>query len=201
MDDGTFFRDVSSALWDDTERLADMDRMGIDVQVLSTVPIMFSYWAPIEAAADWSRTLNDHIMRIVDRHPLRFVGLGTIPMQDPAEAARELRRCRAIGLAGVQIGTHVEKLTLGERCFDAVWAAAEETDCAVFVHPWDMMGGDLMKKYFLPWLVGMPAETSLAICSMIFSGVFVRCALGAGNGNAGGCILGGLRYVFFLACC
>ena len=90
---------------------------------------------------------------------------------------------RELGLRGVEIGTHVdanaycnpkELRNLDDRSLDAVWSAAEEVGAAIFVHPWDMMGKERMPKYWLPWLVGMPAETSLAICSMIFGGVFER---------------------------
>src|SRR5213079_976808 len=117
-------------------------------------------------------------------HPKRFAGLATIPMQDPDLAAVELERCvRDLGMRGAQIGTHVDAnphsgridiLNLDNASLQPVWSAAEELDAAVFVHPWDMLGKERMRKYWLPWLVGMPAETSLAICSMIFGGVFER---------------------------
>lgn len=108
-------------------------------------------------------------------HPAPPAGLGTVPMHAPEVAATEVRRCvTELGLAGIQIGSHINSWTLAERALDPVWRAAEEVGAAVFVHPWDMMGSDIMKSYFLPWLVGMPAETSLAICSMMFGGVFER---------------------------
>ena len=116
--------------------------------------------------------------------PKRFAGLGTIPMQDPDLAAGELERCiRELGLRGAQIGTHVDAnphsgridpLNLDNASLQPVWSAAEQLGAAIFVHPWDMLGKKRMPKYWLPWLVGMPAETSLAICSMIFGGVFDR---------------------------
>ena len=117
-------------------------------------------------------------------HPTRFAGLATIPLQDPDLAAIELERCvRELGLRGAQIGTHVDAnphsgridtLNLDNASLQPVWNAAEQLDTAIFVHPWDMFGKERMPKYWLPWLVGMPAETSLAICSMIFGGVFDR---------------------------
>ncbi len=153
------------------------------MQVLSTVPVMFSYWAKPADGLDLSRRLNDHIAEVVRAHPVRFAGLGTIPLQDPELAARELERCvRELGLRGVQIGSHVDAnphlpndlRNLDDRSLDPVWQAAEEWGAAIFVHPWDMVGKERMPKYWLPWLVGMPAETSLAICSMMFGGVFDR---------------------------
>jgi aminocarboxymuconate-semialdehyde decarboxylase len=115
-------------------------------------------------------------------------------MQAPALAVRELERCvNELGLSGVQIGTHVNGWNLDAPELFEVFAAAEELGAAVFVHPWDMMGKERMPKYWLPWLVGMPAESSLAICSMIFGGVFerlpkLRVAFAHGGGSFPGTI-------------
>lgn len=174
-DDGKFFREIESNCWDPSQRIKECDERSVDVQVLSTVPVMFSYWAKAEDALKLSRFLNDHIAEIVRRHPQRFVGLGTVPMQDPALAVEELTRCvKELKLAGVQIGSHVNEWNLSEKELFPFFAAAEELGAAIFVHPWDMMGEAKMTKYWLPWLVGMPAETTLAICSMIFGGVLER---------------------------
>jgi aminocarboxymuconate-semialdehyde decarboxylase len=173
--DGRAFREVQANSWDPATRVAECDGHGVDVQVLSTVPVMFSYWAKPRHVLDLSRLLNDHIAKVVAAAPTRFVGLGTLPMQSPDLAVKELERCvRELGLAGVEIGSHVNSWNLGDPELDPVWSAAEELGAAVFVHPWEMMGQERMPRYWLPWLVGMPAETSLSICSMIFGGVFER---------------------------
>jgi aminocarboxymuconate-semialdehyde decarboxylase len=175
MIDGRFFREVGANTWDPAVRIGDCNTHGVHVQVLSTVPVMFSYWARPEHALDLSMLLNDHIASVVAEHPTRFVGLGTLPMQSADLAVRELERCvRELGLAGVEIGTHVEQWNLDAPELFPVFEAAAELGAAVFVHPWDMMAKERMPKYWLPWLVGMPAESSLAICSMIFGGVFER---------------------------
>jgi aminocarboxymuconate-semialdehyde decarboxylase len=136
---------------------------------------MFSYWAKPQDALDLSRFLNDHIASTVASAPDRFIGLGTLPMQAPELAVKELERCvKELHLAGVEIGTHVNSWNLDDEHLFPIFQAAEELGAAVFVHPWDMMGKERMPKYWLPWLVGMPAEVSLAICSMIFGGVFER---------------------------
>lgn len=175
MRDGEMFREVSPNLWDPATRLRECDEASVHVQVLSTVPVMFSYWAKAEHALDLSMLLNDHLAGVVAANPQRFVGLGTLPMQAPDLAIRELERCiKELRLAGVEIGSHVGRLNLDDPALFPVFAAAADLGAAVFVHPWDMMGREEMSKYWLPWLVGMPAETSRAICSMIFGGVFER---------------------------
>jgi aminocarboxymuconate-semialdehyde decarboxylase len=173
-DDGKFFRDIEDNSWSPETRMKECDSQDVHVQVLSTVPVMFSYWAKPQDCLEISMFLNDHIADICKRFPKRFIGLGTIPMQDAKLAVRELKRCKEIGLKGVQIGTNVNQKNLDEAEFFEIFKACEEFDMAVFVHPWEMMGEKDMQKYWLPWLVGMPAETSRAICSMIFGGVFER---------------------------
>ncbi|MBK6723883.1 MAG: amidohydrolase [Acidobacteria bacterium] len=173
-DDGVQFRDIEENCWDPRKRIEEMDATGVGVQVLSTVPVMFSYWTQPEHGAEISRFLNDHIADIIIEFPRRFVGLGTAPMQDTDLAIREIERCKQLGLAGVQIGTNVNQLNLGEPQFFEIFAACERLGMAVFVHPWEMAGEKDMQKYWLPWLVGMPAEVSRAICSLIFSGTLER---------------------------
>lgn len=173
--DGSFFREVGRNCWDPVERLRECDESGIGVQVLSTVPVLFSYGAAPDRGLDLARFLNDHIAGICRSRPRRFAGLGTLPLQAPGLAVRELERCvRELGLAGVQIGSHVNDWNLSEAALFPIFARAAELGAAVFVHPWDMMGQEGMQKYWLPWLVGMPAEGARAICSVIFGGVLER---------------------------
>ncbi len=173
-DDGHFFREVEDNCWSAEKRIEECNSFGVNVQVLSTVPVMFSYWANPQDCAETSRFLNDGIAEIAGKFPKRFIGLGTVPLQDTSLAIQELERCKKIGLVGVQIGSNVNQLNLGEPQFFDFFAACENSGMAVFVHPWEMMGEKDMAKYWLPWLVGMPAETSRAICSLIFSGVLEK---------------------------
>ncbi len=173
--DGKGFRDIQDNCWDPQRRIEDCAKVGVGLQVLSTVPVMFSYWAKPQDTHDLSRLLNDHLAEVIAAHPRHFAGLGTLPMQEPELAVLELERCvRELGLAGVQIGSHVNGWNLDRPELFPVFAAAERLGAAVFVHPWDMCARERMQNYWLAWLVGMPTETTLAICSMIFGGVFER---------------------------
>ena len=174
MIDDKFFREIEDNCWDPNVRMSECSTHGVNVQVLSTIPVMFSYWAKPLDALDLSKYLNDHIAAIVLDYPQRFIGLGTVPLQSPELAIKELERCMKIGLRGVQIGSHINDWNLNAPELFPFFEAAQEMGASIFVHPWDMMGKEKMNKYWLPWLVGMPAETSLAICSMIFGGIFER---------------------------
>ena len=175
MQDERFFRRVEHNLWDPQARLDECDAHGVDVQVLSTVPVMFSYWAKPKDTLDLCRILNDHIADLCQRYPKRFVGLATLPMQDSALAAAELKRAvTECGLRGAQIGTHILGWNLDDERLFPVYEAAQDLNAALFVHPWEMLGDDRMSKYWLKWLVGMPAETTLAIASVVMGGVVER---------------------------
>jgi len=179
--DGRLFRKVQPNCMCCETRIKECDEHGVDVQVLSTVPVMFNYDLAPEVATTWCRFINDDIAEKVAKRPRRLVGLGTLPMQDPQAAAMELARCAEIGLDGVEIGSHinswqpdgsVKNVMLSDPSLDPVWEAAEKLGSSIFVHPWDMDWCDA--NYWLPWLVGMPAETSLAVCSVMMGGVLER---------------------------
>ncbi len=183
------FRVVGENCYKSEPRLKDMDANEVAYQVLSTIPVLFNYWAKPEHGLETSRYLNDHIAETIDKEPNHFFGLGTVPMQDPVLAIKEMERCKKeLRLCGLEIGSNINGKNLSDPSFDEFWEAAQDLGTAIFVHPWDMMGESQMEKYWLPWLVGMPAEMSRAICSMVFSGVFekfpdLRVAFAHGGGS------------------
>lgn len=184
-----FFRKVEQNSWDPHVRKQEMIATGLSKQVLSTVPVLFNYWAKADHCLQTSMFYNDHIAEVCKADPDSFFGLGTLPMQDPQLACRELERCiKDLGLKGIEIGSHINNWNLNDKALWPVYELAEKLNACIFVHPWDMMGEEKMAKYWLPWLVGMPAESSLAICSLIFGGVFekfpdLRFAFAHGGGS------------------
>lgn len=169
-----FFREIKENCWDADVRIDEYAQFRTQVQVVCTIPVMFSYWAKPLDCLSLSEFLNDHIAKLVEAYPRQYIGLGTVPMQDAELAVKELERIKKIGLVGIQIGSNINDENLNEDRFYSIFEACEKLELAVMVHPWNMMGEKQMQRYWLPWLVGMPAETSRAICSMIFGGVFER---------------------------
>ena len=173
--DGKFFREIWSKTWDPRERIADYARFGVQVQVISTVPVMFSYWAKPQHALELHQALNDHMAEACREHRRHYAGIGTVPLQSPRLAVQELERCMdQLDLQGVQIGSHINEWNLDAPELLPFFEAAQDLGAAILVHPWDMMGAESMPKYWMPWLVGMPAEQSRAACALIFGGVLER---------------------------
>lgn len=185
-----FFREIKENCWNAELRMKEYEQFHTQVQVVCTIPVMFSYWSKPADCLEISKYLNDHIAKLVAKYPRNYVGLGTLPMQDTELAIEELTRCKKNGLQGVQIGSNINDENLNEERFYSIFEACERLSMAVLVHPWNMMGEKKMPRYWLPWLVGMPAETTRAICSMIFGGIFERLpALRVNFAHAGGSFL------------
>lgn len=172
---GAFFRAIDDLCWSPEAIIQHMDAHQVKMMALSTVPVLFYYWAKPEHTYEWSQYINNHLASVKNKYPERFTGLATLPMQDMHYTIREMERCKQeLQLPGVEIGSNILDKNLDDPSLYPFYEAAESLDLCIFVHPWDMMGQDKMPKYWLPWLVGMPAETSRAICSMIFGGIFDR---------------------------
>ncbi|MBS0570219.1 MAG: amidohydrolase family protein, partial [Proteobacteria bacterium] len=173
--DGRFFREVWANAFDAEYRIAEYAKFGVQAQAISTVPVLFSYWAKPHQALELHRFLNDHTAGVCRDHPRHYAGIGTVPLQSPTLAIQEMERCvEQLGLQGVQIGSHVDDWNLDAPELFPFFEAAADLGAAILVHPWDMMGRESMPKYWLPWLVGMPAEQARAACCLIFGGVLER---------------------------
>lgn len=169
-----FFRQIKENCWNPEVRIAEYAEYATSVQVVCTIPVLFSYWAKPDDGAEVARFLNDDLAESISPYRNNYLGLGTLPMQDTELAIKELEHCKQLGFPGVQIGSNINDRNLSEPEFYPIFEACQDLGLAVFVHPWNMMGMELMRKYWLPWLVGMPAETSRAICSMVFAGIFEK---------------------------
>ena len=168
------FRPVTRALWDADFRVAELDAQGVQMQVVCATPVMFGYAWEAARAAEWAARMNDRALAFCATHPTRLKALAQVPLQDLAQACREATRAMQAGCIGVQIGNH-----LGDKDLDHEQLVDFLIHCAhggipVLVHPWDMMGAGRMKKWMLPWLVAMPAETQLGMVSLILSGALER---------------------------
>src|ERR1700685_3279968 len=168
------FRHVTSACWDVNVRLENMDRNGIDMQIISATPVLFAYARKAKHALDCSRLFNDVALEMCQRSKGRLKSFCQVPLQDADLACAELDRCMHDGHLGVQIGNHVGEKNLDDPGIVKFLQHCAAQGAAVFVHPWDMMAGDRMPNYMMPWTVAMPAETQLSLVSMILSGAFDR---------------------------
>ena len=167
-------RKIMADCWDPNVRITDSKKNDVVTQVLSTMPVLFSYWAPKDDALDVSMMLNDHFIKLIHTHEDNFEALGTIPMQAPELAVKEIERCKLEGIKGVQIGSNINGECISSEKFSPVFNSLMENDMCLLVHPWDVYGKEALNKYWLQWLVGMPSETTRVICSLIFSGFFER---------------------------
>ena len=172
------FRPVRAELWDADERIVEMDRCGIDVQILCATPFLFAYHRPGAQALAAAKHFNDAALELCAKASGadggRLKSLCQVPLQDVDFACHELTRCMRAGHVGVQIGNHVGPRNLDDEGILAFLQHCAAENAAVLVHPWDMMGADRTKDYMMGWTVGMPAETQLGIVSMILGGAFDR---------------------------
>lgn len=168
------YRPVVEGLWEPAARLADMDAAGVDVQAVSSTPLMFGYSADPSRAADWCDLVNERILEYCAPAPDRLLPLCQVPLQDTARACEVADRAAAAGHRGVHIGNHVGDRNLDDPGITEFLAHCARIGLPVLAHPWDMLGADRMRGHMLPWLSGMPAETQLSILGLMLSGAFER---------------------------
>ncbi|MED0738506.1 amidohydrolase family protein [Aneurinibacillus thermoaerophilus] len=172
---GKVFREVTDQVWDPAKRIHDMERENVDIQVLSPIPVTFSYWAPAEEAEVMVRIQNDFIAETVRQNPERFIGLGTVPLQNTEIAIHEMDRCmNELGLKGIEIGTNVNGKNLDDPYLIEFFEMCDRWKVPIFIHPWETLGRERMPRHNLMYTVGMPSETSLAAASLILGGVIEK---------------------------
>ena len=164
-------QDAQDKLTDARARLADMDAMGVDIQVVSMNLPTPCYWASADVGAKIARACNDWMAEFVHAVPDRFVGIGVVPLQDAREPPRELEHIKRLGLRGVTIPSNVRNRDLGEPALRPFWAAAEAFKLPVMVHPRGFTHDERLQKFFLWNTVGQPLEEALAMASLIHEGV------------------------------
>jgi aminocarboxymuconate-semialdehyde decarboxylase len=168
------FRPIYSACWDASRRLEEMDRDGIDLQVMCSTPVLFAYARPASQALHRAQIFNDAALEIAAKGKGRLKTLCQVPLQDTDVACRELTRAMNSGHLGVQIGNHVGDRDLDDEGLLTFLNHCAAENAAVLVHPWDMLGGERTARWMMGWTVAMPAETQLSIVSLILGGGFDR---------------------------
>jgi aminocarboxymuconate-semialdehyde decarboxylase len=172
---GKVFRTIDSRSWDADRRLQDMRSDDIDVQVVSPMPELLSHWFPADDADALSDHINHAIAQFCSAHPESFIGIGMAPVQDPGLAARRLAGVKALGLRGIEIGTHINGVALGDARMHELYAAAEEADLAVMIHPLHPSGMERMAgRPELAAVAAFPLETALAATSLLTHGITER---------------------------
>ncbi|MDO9710097.1 amidohydrolase family protein [Paracraurococcus lichenis] len=156
-------------------RLAELDAMGIDLQLCAPAPPQSYYTLPLEPAVVANRMVNDGIAAFCAVRPDRFLGLGTVPLQDAGEAVTELERCMGpLGFKGVQVLTNVAGRELSDPAFAPFWAAAERLGALVMIHPNGFTGGERLARFYFNNVIGNPLDTTVALHYLIFDGVLER---------------------------
>lgn len=172
---GKVFRIIDSRSWDAARRLDDMAADDIDMQVISPMPELLSHWFPSDDADALCQHVNEGIAALCGAHPRHFIGIGMVPMQDAALAVRRLDEVRSLGLRGVEIGTHVNGVALGDARLHDIYAAAEQADLIVMVHPLHPLGLERMGgRPELAAVAAFPLETAFAAVSLMTHGVIER---------------------------
>lgn len=173
--DGKVFRVIDSRSWDAKRRIEDMSADDVDVQVVSPMPELLSHWFPAEDADALCRHINEGIAELCAAHPRHFIGIGMVPMQGASLAVRRLDEIKSLGLRGIEIGTHINGVSLGDARLYEIYAAAEQAGLMVMVHPLHPLGLDRIGgRPELAAVAAFPLEIAFAAVSLMTNGVTER---------------------------
>jgi aminocarboxymuconate-semialdehyde decarboxylase len=169
------FAAIAPKLTDPEERLADMDRMGVDVQAISVAPPQYYYWTEPDLGARLARMENERVAELCRAHPDRFVGLGTVPLQDTAATLKELDHISGqLGFTGIEICTNVTGADLDSERLRPFWDAVADLDLLVVLHPHGFTHGQRLTDYYLANVIGNPLDSTVALSRLIYSGTLER---------------------------
>jgi aminocarboxymuconate-semialdehyde decarboxylase len=169
-----FHASVDDKFTDPEIRLADMDAMGIDVQMVALAPPQFFYALPRDAAVEVATLQNDRIGQVVADNPGKFAPVGTLPLRHPAAAVREAHRIHDLGFRAVEIGADVAGVDLDDPEFEPVWAALGNLEVVAVMHPAGFTDAARLTEYYLVNIIGIPLSSTLAVSRLILGGVFAR---------------------------
>ncbi len=172
--DGGDYRPIYDACWSPARRIEELDKHGVDIQIICATPILFAYSKPPQQSLECAKVMNDTALEMCSHNTGRLKAMCQVPLQDIDLACGEASRAMASGHVGVQIGNHVNEKNLDDEGLITFLQHCADIGAPVLIHPWDMMAPERMPKYMLQWLVAMPAETQLSILSLILSGAFER---------------------------
>ena len=172
---GKIYRTVTDQAWDTAKRIADMESMGLELQAISPMPELLSYWMDAEPAAELLRYINDQIAEMVAAASGRLIGLGAVALQDVDLAIAELHRLMAMGFAGVELGSNINGAPIGAAEFEPFFAECEALGAAVFVHALRPAGMErLIGPPALQQILGYPGDVGLAAASAITTNLIIR---------------------------
>jgi aminocarboxymuconate-semialdehyde decarboxylase len=176
MISGKNFRTITDQCWSPERRITDMDQEEVTIQVLSPMPELLSYWFKAVDTLEYSRYINSELSRFIENDPKRFIGLGMVPLQDPELAAKEIKRLKnEFGLKGVEVGTNINGISIGDPFFDPFFAEAEAENIIIFIHALHPVGKErIVGPSSLSALIGFPTENAYALASFITGGVLEK---------------------------
>jgi aminocarboxymuconate-semialdehyde decarboxylase len=176
MVNGKNYRTVSEKCWSASRRLADLPEMGLEKQVISPMPELLSYWLPLNDAQPLVRFLNEYTADICEKSDGKLIGLAAVPLQDMDTAVAELHfAVTRLGLAGVEIGSNINGIVIGDSRFDPFFAACVELNVPVFVHALKPSGMDrLVGPAPLQQVLAYPTDVGLAAASVLTGGLLTR---------------------------
>ena len=173
---------------DPAEKVASLDRRGLDIAFISPAPMVFFYWLDADTALEASRLINDGIANMAAAYPDRLRGMGTLPLQHPDAAVAELERIvRDYGFRAIELGTSVEKEQLAEPRFRPVLKRAQDLKVFIFAHPYSFTPECGLEDYYLRNLIGNPLQSTIMAANLMYSGALdelkqLRICLAHGGG-------------------